>query len=76
MTRYDPYAVADTFPSDRWEGPVVCGPNGGECVEVNLARPGVVAIRDKKLSCGPVFVFDDEEWRAFLGAVRAGQYDR
>lgn len=76
MSSYDPFAVADSFPPDRWEVPAACGPNGGECIEVNLACQGVVAVRDKKLPAGPVFVFDDAEWRAFLEAARAGQYDR
>ena len=76
MNSYDPFAIADMFPLDRWESPGPCGPNGGECVEVNLANKGMVALRHTRLPAGPVLVFDDDEWRAFLQAARAGQYDR
>ncbi len=76
MRRYDPYTAAGVFPGDAWESPASCGPNGGNCVQVNLGAPGVIGLRDSKLSGGPVLVFDDGEWVAFLDAARAGQYDR
>jgi hypothetical protein len=76
MKRYEPAAVAETFPAGEWQLPEFCGPNGGNCVEVNLGVAGMVGLRDSKLSAGPVLVFDDDEWTAFLASARAGQYDR
>ncbi len=77
MQPYDPSTVADLFAGHRWESPGLCGPNGGNCVEVNLGVHGVVGLRDSKLAGGgPVLVFADDEWNAFLEAARAGQFDR
>ncbi|MCK2244042.1 MULTISPECIES: DUF397 domain-containing protein [unclassified Crossiella] len=75
MHSYDPYAVSGTFAAGSWERPAICGPNGGHCVEVSLDQPGFVGLRDSKLDTSPVLVFDDQEWRSFLTAARAGQYD-
>lgn len=74
MQEYDPWAISDLFPADGWETPAACGPNGGNCVDVNLGTPGFVGLRDSKL--GAVLMFDDAEWEAFLAAARAGQFDR
>lgn len=38
----------------------------GACVEV-AAVAGLVAVRDSKIAQGPVLVFTQHEWRAFLG---------
>ncbi|QUQ64421.1 DUF397 domain-containing protein [Kutzneria sp. CA-103260] len=76
MDSYDPTAIGDAFPSDAWETAAFCGPNGGNCVEVNLGAHGLVGLRDSKLSAGPVLVFDDEEWGAFVAAAKCGQFDR
>jgi hypothetical protein len=76
MQEYDPFTANEVFPRSGWEAPAHCGPNGGNCVEVNLGTKGVVGLRDSKLSTGPVLVFDDIEWRAFLTSARAGQFDR
>jgi len=48
--------------------------NGGACVEVATNLPGVVAIRDSKDPDGPKLIFTPAEWRAFVGAVREGQF--
>jgi hypothetical protein len=76
MDRYDPATIADVFPAGAWETAEFCGPNGGNCVEVNLGIRGLIGLRDSKLVAGPVLVFDDEEWSAFLDAARSGQFDR
>ncbi|HEY0691833.1 MAG TPA: DUF397 domain-containing protein [Kribbella sp.] len=76
MDRYDPATIADVFPTGAWETAGFCGPNGGNCVEVNLGIRGLIGLRDSKLVAGPVLVFDDEEWSAFLDAARSGQFDR
>jgi uncharacterized protein DUF397 len=76
MNCYDPATIAGVFPGGAWEAAEFCGPNGGNCVEVNLGMRGLVGLRDSKLATGPVLVFDDEEWSAFLQAARSGQFDR
>lgn len=76
MRKYDPAVIGAAFPGDAWETAAFCGPNGGNCVEVNLGTQGLVGLRDSKLAAGPVLVFDDEEWGAFLDAAKSGQFDR
>lgn len=46
----------------------------GNCVEVaqfDLA----VAVRDSKDPEGPVLVFTPDEWRAFVGGAKDGEFD-
>jgi hypothetical protein len=76
MREYEPATVAHVFPADGWEASAFCGPNGGNCVQVNLSLDGLVGLRDSKLAHGPVLVFDDDEWNAFLSGARLGQFDR
>ncbi|CQR63268.1 DUF397 domain-containing protein [Streptomyces leeuwenhoekii] len=40
------------------------------CVEVADDCPGVVPVRDSKLSAGPVIVFGAGSWTAFLSRVK------
>jgi hypothetical protein len=48
----------------------------GNCVEVSRARPGRIAIRDTKdKSTGPVLLFTDAEWEAFIAGAKEGQFD-
>ncbi|GGK56834.1 hypothetical protein Ppa06_15000 [Planomonospora parontospora subsp. parontospora] len=49
--------------------------NGGQCVEVADNLPGVVAVRDSKDPDGPKLLFTPAEWRAFVGGVKAGEFD-
>ncbi|WP_372443612.1 DUF397 domain-containing protein [Nucisporomicrobium flavum] len=49
------------------------GDNG--CVEVATNLPGSVAVRDSKDVAGPVLLFSDAEWTAFVGGVRDGDFD-
>jgi hypothetical protein len=64
------------FPGGAWAAATFCGPNGGNCVEVNLGTRGRVGLRDGKVGGGPVLVFDAGEWDAFLDAARSGRFDR
>jgi hypothetical protein len=48
--------------------------NGGNCVEITVNLPGVVAVRDSKDPAGPALVFTADEWRAFLSGARAGEF--
>ncbi|MFD9893935.1 DUF397 domain-containing protein [Amycolatopsis sp. NPDC059027] len=72
---YDPNTAVSLFDESAWEKSFVSEPNGGNCVEVNLGREGLVGVRDTKLEGSPVFVFDAGEWEAFVVAVKAGQFD-
>jgi hypothetical protein len=58
-----------------WRKSSYSGGNGGDCVEVADNVPGVVAVRDSKDPGGPVLAFTPDEWRAFTGAIKAGEFD-
>jgi hypothetical protein len=47
----------------------------GNCVEVANLPTGEIAVRDSKNSEGPVLRFTPDEWHAFLGGVRNGEFD-
>ena len=49
------------------------GDNG--CVEVATNLADVVAVRDSKDPTGPALLFTRAEWTAFVGGVRAGEFD-
>ena len=48
----------------------------GDCVEVGQLTGGVVAVRDSGCRRGPVLEFDTHKWKAFVGGVRNGEFDR
>jgi Domain of unknown function (DUF397) len=50
--------------------------SNGNCVEVAGLAGGDIGVRDSKDSEGPVLRFTPDEWRAFLGGVRNGEFDR
>jgi hypothetical protein len=54
--------------SSRSEG------NGGACVEV-AELSDAVAVRDSKDQSGPILIFTPEEWRAFVGGVKDGEFE-
>ena len=47
----------------------------GNCVEVASLPGGEVGVRNSRNSAGPVLTFTSDEWRAFLGGVRNGEFD-
>jgi hypothetical protein len=49
--------------------------SGGDCVQVALGIPEIVAVRDSKTPDGPRLIFSHDQWREFLAAVRAGKID-
>ena len=49
--------------------------NGGQCVEVALNLPGVVAVRDSKNPDGPVLAVETDAWREFIAGIRTGEND-
>jgi uncharacterized protein DUF397 len=50
--------------------------SNGNCVEVAGLPSGGVAVRNSRDIGGPVLEFTPGEWRAFLGGVRNGEFDR
>lgn len=49
--------------------------NTGNCVEVALNMPGIVALRDSKDPDGPRLVLTLDGWQAFAALVKAGEFD-
>lgn len=47
----------------------------GNCVEVADLSGGHVGVRDSKHTDGPVLRFTPDEWHAFVGGVRNGEFD-
>lgn len=47
----------------------------GNCVEIADIKSGQVGMRDSKNATGPVLGISREEWRAFLGGIRNGEFD-
>jgi Domain of unknown function (DUF397) len=47
----------------------------GNCVEVASLSKGCVGVRDSKNQSGPVLVFTPDEWKAFVGGVKDGEFD-
>ncbi|MER0243032.1 DUF397 domain-containing protein [Streptomyces sp. HSW2009] len=62
----------------QWLKSSYSSPNGGNCVEwapSEVAGSGVVPVRDSKDPHGPALTFGTAVWSAFVGAVKAGDFD-
>ncbi|MEV4644671.1 DUF397 domain-containing protein [Saccharopolyspora sp. NPDC049357] len=76
MLHPKPTATSPAFSATGWASASACGPNGGNCVEVNLTAPGRVGVRDSKRLTGDVLLnFDTSSWSRFLTDMRAGTFD-
>ena len=49
--------------------------SNGNCVEVASLSHSEIGVRDSKDSEGPVLRFTPDEWHAFVGGVRNGEFD-
>ena len=58
-----------------WRKSSLSGNDGGNCVEVAINLPGIVAVRDSKDPYGPELVFTHAEWTAFAAGARDGEFD-
>jgi uncharacterized protein DUF397 len=47
----------------------------GNCVEVASLPGGTIGVRNSRDTAGPVLVFTPDEWHAFVGGVRNGDFD-
>jgi hypothetical protein len=47
----------------------------GNCVEVAGLPEGEIGVRNSRDAQGPVLRFTSDEWHAFLGGVRNGEFD-
>ena len=47
----------------------------GNCVEVASLPDGEIGVRNSRDSTGPVLRFTCDEWHAFIGGVRNGEFD-
>ncbi len=47
----------------------------GNCVEVASLLDGTIGLRNSRDSEGPVLRFTPDEWHAFLGGARKGEFD-
>jgi hypothetical protein len=48
----------------------------GHCVEAAFLEYGAVGVRDSKDPTGPALVFTADEWSAFVGGAKDGEFDR
>lgn len=46
----------------------------GNCVEVAFLDQGI-AVRDSKNPTGPALIFTADEWDAFVGGAKDGEFD-
>ena len=69
------HGTRNSFPVDGWRSANHCGPDGGNCVEVNLATRNaagdidIVGIRDSKRTDGPALVLPATGWQSFRTAT-------
>jgi hypothetical protein len=59
----------------KWRKSSYSNGNGGACVEVARNLTGAVAVRDSKDPDGPKLIFAADQWLAFTGGVKAGEFD-
>jgi Domain of unknown function (DUF397) len=50
------------------------GPSSDNCVEVAFVD-GAIAVRDSKHPDGPVLLFTQAEWDAFVAGAKGGEFD-
>ncbi len=49
--------------------------SNGNCVEVASLADGEIGVRNSRDRGGPVLSFTPDEWAAFVGGVRNGDFD-
>ncbi|MEV2251219.1 DUF397 domain-containing protein [Streptomyces sp. NPDC050147] len=57
----------------RWRKSSYSNGTGGDCVEVADGLPGVVPVRDSKVTSGPALVIPANAWAPFVATVTQGE---
>ena len=57
-----------------WRKSSASGPYSDNCVEVAFVDDAI-AVRDSKHPGGPVLLFTQGEWDAFVGGAKDGEFD-
>ncbi|HCT75376.1 MAG TPA: DUF397 domain-containing protein [Micromonosporaceae bacterium] len=58
----------------QWRKSTRSGAYGDNCVEVAFVGEAI-AVRDSKDTSGPILVFTQGEWDAFVGGAKDGEFD-
>ena len=66
--------LADASAIRGWQKAPRCDNSGPNCVEV-APYGGGVAVRNSQAPAGPALVFERDEWDAFAGAMKSGEFD-
>jgi hypothetical protein len=59
----------------EWHKSSYSGANGGQCVEVAVNLPEIVALRDSKNPSDPALMVEPQAFAALLAGIRAGEFD-
>ncbi|WP_406330706.1 DUF397 domain-containing protein [[Kitasatospora] papulosa] len=54
----------------NWQKSSYSGGSGGDCLEVATGNPGIVPVRDSKVTGGPALVFRTAAWSAFVADLK------
>ncbi|SCG51814.1 DUF397 domain-containing protein [Micromonospora rifamycinica] len=67
----------DAMPEVAWHISTKSDSNGGSCVEAGplLDGSGRVAVRHSKARDAATIVYTADEWTAFVGGVKDGEFD-
>jgi Domain of unknown function (DUF397) len=68
------FGTAPEGPGSYWVKSSLSFSNGN-CVEVASLPGHEIGVRNSRDSEGPVLRFTSDEWHAFLGGVRNGEFD-
>lgn len=66
--------TTDEIAGLTWQRSSFCDNSSGNCVEVATLN-GATAVRDSKDPDGAVLVYTADEWTAFIGGAKAGEFD-
>jgi hypothetical protein len=69
--------MSEPLPTVAWHISTKSNDNGGSCVEAGpvLDGSGRVAVRHSKAPDAAVIVYTRDEWDAFVGGVKGGEFD-
>jgi hypothetical protein len=70
-----PESVPERPDSDSYWVKSTLSFSNGNCVEVASLPDGGIGVRNSRDSGGLVLQFTPDEWHAFLGGVRNGEFD-